>query len=707
MKLRVNLVLLLLVCPAVTLTASDVLTYHNDNARTGQNLGETILTPGNVNSTAFGKLFVVSVDGLVDAQPLVVSAVSLPGQGTHDVLLVATEHASLYAFDADTGTILWQVSLLGSGETPSDDHGCYQVTPEIGITATPVVDRSSGPNGAVYAVTMSKGASGNYFQRLHALDLTTGRELFGGPRMIQVTFPGTGANSSGGNVIFDPGQYKERPGLLLLNHVVYTAWSSHCDQQPYTGWVMGYDEATLGQVSALNLTPNGSDGAVWASGAGPAADANGNIFLLAANGTFDTALDSLGFPTQRDYGNAFLKLSTSVSTLAVADYFNMFDTVSESNADQDLGSGGALVLPDMTDGSGRTRHLAVGAGKDANIYLADRDNMGKFSPADNNALYQELPGALGGPEFGAPAYFNGAIYYGAQGDNLVAFKFSSAKLVATPASRTSLAFGFPGTTPSISANGTTSGIVWAAENGNPAVLHAYDANNLLSELYNSNQAAGGRDQFGAGNKFITPTIANGKVYVGTTSGVGVFGLLASAPADFSLSVAAGSSSIATVTAGQETSYNLALAGMRGFAGAVMLVCSGAPALTTCTASPNPVTLSGTSTANVTVTVRTTARSTTERQPLFPLPPVRTPLVAIVFALLVSSLIVALRWRSGARRQAALALAAVLLLLMALASCGGGGNPGTPVGTYPLTVTGTFVSGSTSLTHRISLTLTVD
>jgi outer membrane protein assembly factor BamB len=519
MKLRVKLLLLLLVCPAVVLAASDVLTYHNDNARTGQNLNETILTAANVNSTAFGKLFVVSVDGLVDAQPLVVAAVSLPGQGTHDVLLVATEHASLYAFDADTGTTLWQVSLLGAGETPSDDHGCSQVTPEIGITATPVVDRSSGSNGAVYAVAMSKDASGNYFQRLHALDLTTGRELFGGPRTIQATFP-----RSGGNVIFDPGQYKERPGLLLLNHVVYTAWSSHCDYTPYTGWVMGYDETTLGQVSVLNLTPNGSEGSVWASGAGPAADTSGNIFLLAANGTFDTTLDSLGFPTQHDYGNAFLKLSTSGNTLAVADYFNMFDTVSESNADEDLGSGGAMVLPDMVDGSGRTRHLAVGAGKDANIYLADRDKMGKFSPTDNSAIYQELPSALGGPEFGTPAYFNGAIYYGAAGDNLVAFKFSIARLVATPASKTSLAFGYPGTTPSISANGATNGIVWAAENGSSAVLHAYDANDLSLELYNSNQAAGGRDQFGAGNKFITPMIANGKVYVGTTNGVAVFGL---------------------------------------------------------------------------------------------------------------------------------------------------------------------------------------
>jgi hypothetical protein len=399
---------------------------------------------------------------------------------------------------------------------------------------------------------MSKDASGNYFQRLHALDITTGQEEFGGPRDIQATFPGTGDNSSGGNVVFDPKQYKERPGLLLLNHIVYTSWSSHCDIRPYTGWIMGYDESTLVQVSMLNITPNGSDGSNWASGAGPATDTNGNIYFLVANGTFDTTLDGNGFPIQGDYGNAFIKLSTGSSGLKVADYFNMFNTTDESSGDVDLGSGGALVLPDMTDARGMTRRLAVGAGKDTNIYLVDRDNMGKFN-LTTNAIYQELPAALGGQEFGAPAYFNGSTYYGAVGDSIRAFQFSTARLSTTPSSTTNNVFGFPGATPSISAHGAGNGIVWAAENTDPAVLHAYDATDLSRELYSSNQA-GGRDQFGTGNKFIAPTIVNGKVYVGTANGVGVFGLLGSpASADFSIFLAPGSSMSATVAAGKTAS----------------------------------------------------------------------------------------------------------------------------------------------------------
>jgi len=504
-------------------TTGSVTTYHNDNARTGQNLNETILTTSNVNQSSFGKQFVISADGKVDAQPLYLPSISISGQ-THNLLFVASEHGSVFAFDADRGTPIWQISTLLSGETPSDDHGCGQITPEIGATSTPVIDPKAGAHGTIYVVAMSKDGSGNYHQRLHALDVTTGAEEFGGPQEIQASYPGTGDNSSGGKVIFDPGQQVDRPGLLLLNGVIYTSWGSHCDIRPYTGWVMGYDENTLAQVTVLNVTPNGNEGAFWMSGAGPAADSSGNIFALDANGTFDATLNAQGFPSQGDFGNAFLKISTVNNQLAVADYFEMSNQLSENDSDEDLGSGGALVLPDFTDSSGNTRHLAVGAGKDGNIYVVDRDSMGKFNPNTNN-IYQEIQGALAGGVFSMAAYFNNTVYYGAVGDNIKAFPISQAMLATTPAGQSGTNFGYPGATPSISANGTNNAILWAAENNNPAVLHAYDANNLSNELYNSNQAANGRDQFGSGNKFITPMVTNGKVYVGTTNGVGVFGLL--------------------------------------------------------------------------------------------------------------------------------------------------------------------------------------
>jgi hypothetical protein len=504
--------------PATT----DVLTYHNDSARTGQNLTETTLTTSNVASATFGKLGFYSVDGLVDAQPLYASNVAVPNNGTHNLLIAATEHDSVYGFDSDSGATLWHASVLKSGETTSDDRGCGQVTPEIGVTSTPVIDRSSGPNGAVYVIAMSKNGS-TYHQRLHALDLALGTELFGGPVDIQATYPGTGDNSSGGNVVFDPAQYKERAALLLLNGVIYTGWASHCDIRPYTGWIIGYSESTLAQTSVLNVTPNGNEGALWMAGAGLAADTSGNIYFLDANGDFDTTLNASGFPTDGDYGNAFMKLSTS-SGLAVADYFEMDNGVSESDSDTDLGSGGMIVLPDLMDGSGHTWHLAVGAGKDSNLYLVNRDSMGKFSSSNNNNIYQELAGALPGGVWAMPAYFNNTIYYGSVNSPILAFTITNAKLSTSAVQQTANSFGYPGATPSVSANGTSNGIVWAVENANPAVLHAYNATNL-NELYNSSQASNNRDQFGNGNKYITPTIVNGKVFVGTPNGVAVFGLL--------------------------------------------------------------------------------------------------------------------------------------------------------------------------------------
>ncbi len=500
--------------------SASVVTYHNDIARTGQQLAETTLTPANVNAAKFGKIGFYTVDGKVDAQPLYLSQVSIAG-GTHNVLYVATENASLYAFDADTGAVLWAVSTLGKNETPSDDRGCSQISPEIGITSTPVIDRT---RGAIYVVSMSKDATSGYHQRIHALNITTGAELFGGPTEITASYPGNGPNSSGGLVSFDPKQYAERQSLLELNGTIYTAWTSHCDIAPYNGWVIAYSADTLMRTSALSLTPNGVEGSVWMSGAGMASDGQ-SIYFLDANGTFDTTLTANGFPSLGDYGNAFLKLGAT-NGLTVSDYFSVSNTVAESNADEDLGSGGALVLPDFTDSSGGVHHLALGAGKDANIYVVNRDSMGKFSASANN-IYQQINGQLAGAVFGMPAYFNNTVYFGAVGDTIKAFSVSGAKLSNAPTSQSPETFGYPGATPSVSANGSANGIVWVAQNGNIAGLYAYDAANLAHELYNSNQAPNARDQFGAGNKFITPMIANGKVYVGAQKGVAVFGLLGS------------------------------------------------------------------------------------------------------------------------------------------------------------------------------------
>jgi len=510
--------------PTASPSAIDVTTYHYDNLRTGQNLNETTLTTANVNQSKFGKLGELMVDGKVDAQPLYLSNVSITGVGTKNVLYVATEHGSVYAFDTDNvsglaAKPLWQISTHLSGEVRSDDRGCGQVTPEIGITSTPVIDRT---RGAIYVVSVSKDASGNYFHRIHALDLTSGKELFGGPTAITATVSGNGAGSSAGTVTFDPSEYNERPGLLELNGTIYTTWGSHCDAGAYTSWMMGYSADTLKQISVLNLVPNGSDGGIWMSGTAPAADAAGNIYFIIGNGTFDTALNMNGFPPQGDCGNCYVKVS-STAPLTLLDYFTPSNTVAESNVDEDLGSGGPLLLPDVTDTSGKTRHLAVGSGKDAIIYVLDRDNMGKFGVTQNN-IYQQISGQLAGGEYAKPSYFNGTVYYGAVGDAIKAFPIASGKLATAPSSKTAIQFPYPGATPAISANGTNNGILWAVENASPAVLHAYDATNLATELYNSKQAAGGRDQF-IGNKFITAMIATGKLFVGTPNSVAVFGLL--------------------------------------------------------------------------------------------------------------------------------------------------------------------------------------
>lgn len=467
--------------PRQLLSASplDVLTYHNDNSRTGAQLHETILKPAGVNAGSFGKLFSIPVDGKVDAEPLYVSGVVMPGLGTHNVLLVATEHDSLYAFDADSGAELWHSSLLGTGEVPSDPRGCEHVTPEIGITATPVIDRNLN-GGTIVAVAMSKDSSGQYHQRLHAISLLSGQEQSGSPVEVTATYPGTGDNSQNGSVIFDPAQYKERPALLLSNGIIYTTWASHCDIGAYTGWVIAYSETTLQQTAVLNITPNGSGGAFWGSGGGPAADADGNLFLLGGNGTFDTTLNAAGMPSQGNFGNAFLKV-TPGGALSVVDYFTPYNTVGLSSADLDLGSSAPLLLPDMTNARGQTVRLEVGVGKNGQLFVVDRDHMGGFNKGrrSNRNVYQDLGRIFPQGVYATPAYFNGTLYYGGVGDRLKAFRFSpNARLNRTPASRSRRSFGYPGAAPAVSADANANGIVWAVENGDNAVLHAYDASNL-------------------------------------------------------------------------------------------------------------------------------------------------------------------------------------------------------------------------------------
>ncbi len=511
-----------------------VLTYHNDSSRSGVYSNETTLTPNNVNSVQFGQLGTLSVDGLVEAQPLYVGGLTVNGS-THNVLFVATENDSVYAFDADSETQLWQVSMLPSGESivTSSDVNCTDLQPDIGITSTPVIDLSAGPNGTIFLVAKSKLVSGStttFHLRLHALDITTGADLMTA-NDIQATYPGNGTNSSNGVQTFVPQMYNERAALLLLNGVIYTSFGSHCDNADYTSWVMSFNESNLQSIGILNLTANGTsqggrEGGIWMAGAGPAADPSGNIYLITGNGTFDTTLDNNGFPSSQDYGNTFVKLSTNSGNMSVADYFTMYDTLTESTNDQDFGSGGAIVLPDLLDSQNNVHHLAVGGGKDGNIYVVDRDNMGKFNSSNDNAIYQELDGVLGGGIFDAPVFFNNTLFYGPNGGNVVALPVSNALVSTSGIMRSSGTFNFPGTQMAVSANGTSNGILWvSSQTGGSGTLIAFNAanmNQLFSSSYNDTNRA----------KFATPMVANGKVFIGSgpTSGstggsVAIFGLL--------------------------------------------------------------------------------------------------------------------------------------------------------------------------------------
>jgi uncharacterized protein (TIGR03437 family) len=483
-----------------------VLTYHNDLARTGQNLNETLLTPASVSSGQFGRLFTYAVDGQVYAQPLYLPGVIIPGKGIHNVVFVVTEHDSVYAFDADNylAAPLWHVSFLNpaAGVTPASaaDLGCESITPEIGITSTPVIDPASG---TLYVVAMTEPSSNNYLHQLHALDVTTGAEKPGSPVEIQASVPGQGDGNS--TVQFRPWLYKQRAGLLLLNGVVYTAWSSQCDGGNYHGWIIGYDARTFHQVAVYTDTPNWYAGAFWQGGAAPAADAQGNIYVVSANGTFDTNLGG------SDLGDSIIKLSSG-NSLSVEDYFTPYNADELSEKDIDLGSSGALLLPDGA-GSSAHPHLLVSGSKEGSVYLVDRDNLGHFQPDGNSQIVQSLVGAVG-PLFGIPVYFNNTVYFSGAHDQVKAFSIQGGLLSAVPTSASSAIFAVYGSVPSISANGATNGILWTIDSA--AQLHAFDAADLSNQLYQ-----GSVSSF---VKFSTPTIANGKVYVGTLNGLDVFGL---------------------------------------------------------------------------------------------------------------------------------------------------------------------------------------
>jgi regulation of enolase protein 1 (concanavalin A-like superfamily) len=571
-------------------------TYHNDNSRSGLNANETILTTINVNKSQFGKLFSVTLDGAVYTQPLYVANVAVPGFGTRNVIYVATEHDTVYGIDADTGIILWNVSFINPSagittvSTPTSegistsgtaDVPCGDISPEMGVTGTPVIDSSSG---TLYVVALTK-ENGVFVQRLHALDIATGAEKFGGPIIIQASVPGTGLGSSNGTVQFDALHENQRPALLLSSGVLYIGYGSHCDIPSYHGWLLAYNPATLQQIGVFTSTPNGGKGGTWQSGGGIAADADGALYFTTGNGTFDVNTGGV------DYANSYLKLRFS-PPFTVLDYFTPYNqaTLNIGN-DLEPASSGVLVLPDQP---GSNPHLLVGSGKQGVIFLMNRDGMGEFN-STTNLVVQQISGQLSGGMFSTPAAWQNNVYFGAATDYLKVFTLNNGLLSTTPASHAPTRFAWPGATPSVSANGTNNAIVWAlqtdafASNG-PAVLHAYNATNLGTELYNSNQVLA-RDNPGMAVKFSVPTIVNGKVYTGANQQISGYGLLP--PDYFWLGVSPSSQAVAgggTATA----TYTVSVNAMTGSTATVNLNASNLPTGTSASFNPPSVTGSGTS-----------------------------------------------------------------------------------------------------------------
>ncbi len=510
-------------------TNVSVLTYHNDLARTGQNLAESVLTLDNVNIPDFGELFTYALDGWVFTQPLYVPGVAIPGKGIHNVVYIATEHDSVYAFDADcnqgaNAAPLWHVSFInpGAGLTtvPISIFG-FDNPPELGITGTPVIDTNSGTLYVVAKVEDISQSPTKYYERLYALDIATGALKYGSPVNLQYTLPGTGSGSSGGRISLDPLYEFQRAGLLLSDGTVYIAFASQGDEGAYHGWILGCNATTLQPVRAFIDTPNGIEGGIWMSGGAPSVDDQGNIYCMTGNGTFETT------GPVHDYAMSFLKLTPQGTNINVADYFMPSDDAALNAIDGDLGSGAPVVLPDSA-GSTQHPHLLVGAGKDCNIYLLDRDDLGHYAANDSQIVAKNTNFAHG--IYSTPAFFNNMLYLVGVNDVLRAYTISNAQLSTNPVTQGLDQVGFPGSAPSISANGTDNAIAWIIDadaftsSRGPARLLAYNATNLSETLYDS-ASTGGRDQLGLAQKFAVPTIVNGKVYVGTGFGLSVFGNL--------------------------------------------------------------------------------------------------------------------------------------------------------------------------------------
>lgn len=497
-------------------------TSQYNNARTGSDLSETTLNPRNVNSRTFGKLFALPVNGDVYAQPLYLSGLELPGRGKHDVVFVATEQDSVYAFDAtEKASPLWRVDFAdpakGITAVPARETHCPFINPVVGITSTPVIDAKQG---VMFVLARTKeqtsGTPPLYVQRLHALNVTTGKELAGSPVVIKATVTAQDRGGKQHEVSFDPLIEQPRAALLLVDGTVYLTWGSSCDAGDYHGWVMAYDTQTLQQKAAFNTSPNAKESGIWQSDTGPAADGNGNVFVVTGNGEFEAAND-------HDYGDTFLKLSLTQGNLTVSDYFTPHDQETLSKKDEDLGAGGPVLLPDQ---HGAHPHLAIVGGKDGNLFVVDRDHLGQYqSGSDDVVQVVKLKGAL----HAAPAYWNQQVYVFGDGDVLHQLAVRDGTLeLAHSGSFTPVD---PGATPTISANTNRDGIVWTISTRNwevipesLAVLHAYDAADVSRELYNSEQNSD-RDRAGISVRFTIPSVANGRVYVGTRSEVDVYGLL--------------------------------------------------------------------------------------------------------------------------------------------------------------------------------------